>query len=207
MVRTRENASEFGTAARAGKLLRIAFQALVHSVADKRMVRRLTSKMLEVLQADSKSGRGLRKVFEGSVELLEGFEFNETGKLSITFCAPHAADINRATGELRISIPPFIPQNLVAAPETATHFKFNSAAAAVDFENGSFSVDTQSSPLLALNGMATDEIVFNSVRPANTTVPLFLLLGVTFFQEVNASMYPLKDSSFNALAIVKVSTS
>src|SRR6476646_10611033 len=53
--RTRENASEFGRAVTAAKLLRTAFQALVYANGDKLLARRLTSKMISVLQADARN--------------------------------------------------------------------------------------------------------------------------------------------------------
>jgi hypothetical protein len=40
---------------------------------------------------------------------------------------------------------------------------------------------------------------------ANSTQSLFLLLGIAFYQEVNGKNYSLKNGSFNALSIVKVS--
>ena len=43
----------------------------------------------------------------------------------------------------------------------------------------------------------------NAVTPASTH-PLFLVLGIEFYQEVNGQMYPLKNGAFNALALVKV---
>jgi len=39
---------------------------------------------------------------------------------------------------------------------------------------------------------------------ANSTHPLFLLLGIQFYQQVNGINYPLKNGSFNALKLVKV---
>jgi hypothetical protein len=36
-------------------------------------------------------------------------------------------------------------------------------------------------------------------------LPLFLVLGIEFYQEVNGEEYPLKNGSFNALSIVKAS--
>jgi len=43
----------------------------------------------------------------------------------------------------------------------------------------------------------------NAVTAASTH-PLFLALGIEFYQEVNGQMYPLKNGAFNALALVKV---
>jgi hypothetical protein len=44
----------------------------------------------------------------------------------------------------------------------------------------------------------------NTVTP-NSTKPLFLALGIEFFQEVNGQMYPLKNGAYNPLALVQVS--
>jgi hypothetical protein len=41
-----------------------------------------------------------------------------------------------------------------------------------------------------------------AVTPA-TVNPLFLVVGIEFFQEVNGQMYPLKNGAFNPLAIIK----
>ena len=43
----------------------------------------------------------------------------------------------------------------------------------------------------------------NAVTP-NSTKPLFLALGVEFYQEVNGQMYPLKNGAYNPLALVQV---
>jgi hypothetical protein len=60
--RTRENGAEFGAAGKAGKLLRTAFRNILQNSADNRMVGRLTSEMVKVIQADLTSVRGLRNV-------------------------------------------------------------------------------------------------------------------------------------------------
>jgi hypothetical protein len=39
---------------------------------------------------------------------------------------------------------------------------------------------------------------------ANSTKPLFLSLGLEFFQEMNGDKYALKDGSVNCHTIVKV---
>ena len=63
--RTRENGAEFGAAGKAGKLLRTAFRNILQNSADNRMVGRLTSEMVKVIQADLTSVRGLRNVLDG----------------------------------------------------------------------------------------------------------------------------------------------
>jgi len=203
--RTRENGEEFGRAGKAGKLLRNAIRAMLQNASDSRMVSRLTQKMVEVIQEDTTNPRGLRNVIDGEAELLEGFEFNISGKLGTTLYAPFTATIDRVTGTLTASIPAFVPINMIAAPGGTTHFKIVSAGAEVDFENETFIMDNQATAVLPWDATATAVINLANAVTANSTHPLFLALGIEFYQEVNGQMYPLKNGAYNALALVKVS--
>lgn len=40
----------------------------------------------------------------------------------------------------------------------------------------------------------------------NLTSPIFMAVGVSFFQGVNGEKYPLKNGSYNAVKIAKVDT-
>ena len=203
--RTRENGEEFGRAGKAGKLLRNAIRAMLQNAADSRMVSRLTQKMVEVIQEDTTNARGLRNVIDGEAELLEGFEFNISGKLGTTLYAPFSAIIDRVAGTLTANIPAFVPINMLAAPGGSTHFKIVSAGAEIDFENETFVMDNQATAVLPWDATATAVINLANTVTANSTKPLFLALGIEFYQEVNGQMYPLKNGAYNALALVKVS--
>jgi hypothetical protein len=202
--RTRENGEEFGRAGKAGKLLRTAIRAMLQNASDSRMVSRLTAEMVKVIQEDTTNTRGLRNVIDGEAELLEGFEFNISGKLGTTLYAPFTATIDRVAGTLTASIPPFVPLNMLAAPGGSTHFKIVSAGAEIDFENETFVMDSQTTAVLPWDATATAAINLVNTVTANSTHPLFLALGIEFYQEVNGQMYPLKNGAFNALALVKV---
>ena len=202
--RTRENGAEFGAAGKAGKILRNAIRALLQNASDSRMVSRLTQEMVKVIQEDATNARGLRNVIDGEAELLEGFEFNKNGKLGTTLYAPYTGTIDRVAGTLTASIPAFVPLNMIAAPGGTTHFKIVSAGAEIDFELETFIMDSQATAVLPWDGAPTAVInLANAVTPASTH-PLFLVLGIEFYQEVNGAMYPLKNGAFNALALVKV---
>jgi hypothetical protein len=203
--RTRENGAEFGKAGKAGKLLRNAVRSLSQNASDSKMVSRLTKQMMAVIKADRVNPRGLRNVIDGEAELLQDFEFNIHGKLSTTLYAPYSTSIDRVTGALSVEIPAFVPLNMVAAPEGATHFKINTAGAEVDFEGNRFTVEIQSTNELPLDNVLTDAISLSASVTANSTHPLFLILGIEFFQEVNDSMYPLKNGAFNSLSLAEVS--
>lgn len=205
--RTRENGAEFGRAGKAGKVLRTAIRAMLQNASDSKMVSRLTTEMVKVIQADATNPRGQRNVIDGEAELLEGFEFNINGKLGTTLYAPFTASINRTTGALDISIPAYVPLNMIAAPGGATHFKIVSAGAEIDFENETFVVDESASAVLAWDTTATSALSLSNSVTANSTKPLFLVLGIEFYQDVNGTKYPLKNGAYNALALVKVSGS
>ncbi|OPZ16571.1 MAG: hypothetical protein BWZ05_01845 [Bacteroidetes bacterium ADurb.BinA245] len=202
--RTRENGAEFGRAGKAGKVLRNAIRALLQNASDSRMVSRLTTEMVRVIQEDVTNTRGLRNVIDGEAELLAGFEFNISGKLGTTLYAPFTATVDRAAGTLVANIPAFVPLNMVAAPGGTTHFKIVSAGAEVDFENESFVADSQATAILPWDANPTAVINLNNAVTANSTHPLFLMLGIEFYQQVNGQMYPLKNGAYNALAIADV---
>ena len=203
--RTRENGSEFGRAGKAGKILRTALRSVLINSADGRMVSRLTQQMIKVIQADVTSDRGLRNVIDGEAELLAGFEFNIGGKLGTSLFAPFVANIDRATGEIAVTVPSFIPANMIAAPSGTTHYKIISAGAEIDFEAETFVVENSETAILPWDSAPSVVIDHtNMVTPASTK-PLFLALGVEFYQNVNGQMYPLKNGAYNPLALVQVS--
>jgi hypothetical protein len=203
--RTRENGAEFGRAGKAGKTLRTALRTLLINSADSRMVSRLTQAMVKVIQADLTNERGLRNVIDGEAELLSGFDFNITGKLGTTLFAPFTGAIDRAEGEISVRLVSFVPVNMIAAPIGTTHFKIISAGAEINFEAETFVVGSSETAILRWDSTPTAAIIQLNVVTPNSVSPLFLALGVEFYQEVNGQMYPLKNGAYNPLALVQVS--
>lgn len=203
--RTRENGAEFGRAGKAGKTLRTALRPLLIHSSDSKMVSRLTQQMVKVIQADLTSARGLRNVIDGEAELLSGFDFNIRGKLGTVLFAPFETGIDRATGDMTISLASFIPINMIAAPAGTTHYQIISAGAEIDFEAESYVVSNSETALMPWDAIATAAINHsNSVTPASTK-PLFLAMGIAFYQEVNGQMYSLKNGASNPLTLVQIS--
>jgi hypothetical protein len=203
--RTRENGSEFGRAGKAGKVLRLAYRPLLLNASDSRMVSRLTQSMMKVIQADAVSDRGLRNVIDGETELLTGFEFNINGKLSNSLFVPFTATIDRVSGELSVAVAPFVPLQMIAAPSGTTHFKVVSGGAEIDFEAGTYVVASSETAILPWDVTPTTAISQVNAVTVASTKPLFLVLGIEFYQQVNGQMYPLKNGAFNPLSLVAVS--
>jgi hypothetical protein len=203
--RTRENNAEFARAGKASKLLSNSVRAFTQNASDSKMISRLIKAMMTVIQADATNARGLRNVINGEAELLNGFEFNDNGKLSATLYAPFTATIDRVAGTLTVAIPAFVPLNMITAPPGATHFKINSAGVEIDFEGNVYVVNTNSSTDLPWDNVLTGALSLVNTVTANSTHPLFLLAGIEFSQQVNGTRYPLKNGAFNALSLVKIS--
>jgi hypothetical protein len=203
--RTRENGAEFTRAGKAGKLLRNAVHGLLQNAKDNRVASRLTKEMMKVIKADASSPRGLRNVIDGEAEMLEGFEFNVKAKLGATLYVPYTTVIDRVTGTLTVSIPSFVPADKIIAPAGTTHFRIVSTGAEVDFEKENFITDSKDSGVIAWDSMATAVINLANAVSVNSTHPLFLVMGIQFYQQVAGINNPLKNGAFNALSVVKVS--
>ncbi len=202
--RTRENGAEFGRAGSATRILRTAFRPLLLKTSDGRVTSRLTKEMMKVVKADQVNARGERNVLDGELELLQGFEFNINGRLGATMYAPYDATIDRATGAAAVNIPDFIPQNAIAYPQGATHVKFVSAGAEINFEEDSFNLVTSESAEIVIGPQNEAAVNLANALPAGSVSPLFLAFGIEFYQEVNGVFYPLKNGAYNALSLVTV---
>lgn len=205
--RTRENGAEFGRAGKAGKLLRDALRGFIKNGSDCRMTSRLTGEMMRVVKADATSTRGQRNVLDGELELLEGFEFNSNAKLGSNYYKKVTPTIDRAEGKATVDFGLVSPTSDFGAPEGATHVRLVSGTAAVDFEAGIFEVGMAHPFQLGLTPGTPDEKVLSlsSTFTKAEAKPLFLVLGVEYYQEVNGEYYPLKNGQYNSVTLVKVS--
>jgi hypothetical protein len=93
---------------------------------------------------------------------------------------------------------------MIAAPAGTTHFKLISGGAEIDFDQGLFVTAYNDSTVLSYGPQETASLVLNNAVTAASTLPLFVVLGIEFFQEVNGEMYTLKNSTHNALCLVAV---
>jgi len=204
-IRTRENQEEFGTAGKAGKLLRLTFNSLVQKVQDTRMISRMHKEFMKVIQADTVSVRGKRNVTLGDPALLKGFEFNANGPLNTTFKTPYEATLDRNSGVAKLTIPSFIPDEGIAYPAGATHFKISIAAAEIDFESKMFVTTSRSFDALEISHESIAPINLTSnLSPASSNV-LFMVVCIEFLQSLNGALYSLKNGAYNAMSIVAAS--
>lgn len=203
-ARTRENMAEFGDAGRSAKLLRNPFNNLLQQSSDNRMVSRLAGAMLKVVQSDATGKRGSRKAANGNLSLLEGFDFNNKGILGTTLISPYNITFTRASGDLAFDLPSLIPTQGIAAPQGATHYKLQLAAAPLDLTTTKNIAESSASSILPWDDVATTPLNLALSLPAAAALPVFVLLQVQFLVQVNADYYPLNNGAYNACAIVAI---
>lgn len=203
--RTRENNAEFGRAGKASAILRKAFRTVIARSKTSKLPALLTTEFMRVIKADETNPRGQRNVIDGEAELLQGFNFNINAPLNSTVYAPYTSAIDRAAGTLSISVPSFVPEQGIQAPAGSTHFKMVAMAAAINFEQEDYESNFQESAMLPWDATATTALNLNCTLTPGSAHPLFLVMGIQFYQFVNGTYYTLKDGGFNSLQVVKVS--
>ena len=203
-ARTRENGTEFGGAATAGKLQRYAFAPLVKTASDSLVTSRLTQVMTRIKNLDTESPRGERTVAIGidtdeGKALLTDFNYNNRAILKSVLNKPFTLDT--ATGI--ISIPGLVPMLNVTVPKGTTHVEFVSALGTVDFEAGKYATEYSNSVNVPYD-MTTSDVTLTPAALPTGKGPMFYLLHIAFFQQVNKIQYPLNNGGFNALSIIDV---
>jgi hypothetical protein len=202
--RTRENMAEFGTAAQAGKVIRTAFRPISSGIGDSNVIGRLQKQLMRAVKADPTNTRGARTAHNGVLGLLQGFNFNSGASLSSKLYVQPVTTIDRVTGAVAITVPPFAPGKMVSAPDGATHFQLLTGLAQIDFVTGNYNLSQARSEQIQVNSLTESEPELAVEFEPNTTDVLFLAFGIEFTQLVNGQQYPLNDAGFNALAILQV---
>lgn len=201
-ARVRENIACFRSATLAAKLVRQAFTPLF-ACADHQVSSRLTGRIVKVIQGDAKNPRDRRRVMDGDLSVLEGFGINRKSNLPSILDTSYSTSIDRPTGVMVIDIPSLIPENRLAFPSGATHYRLKSGAAAIDFVNNTYSVDFSESAVLPINEDTQAPLRLTHTLPPASRDPVFLVLGIAFLRMVNGTPHPVENAAYNAMAIVK----
>ena len=217
-VRTRENMTEFGGAAANAKALRLALISALPGMTDRNTCGRLT-KVFKEINLKGIGLRGQRNIaLSGNHNLLQNFEFNQKINFSSVFEAPFTAAVNTGRTQATITIPAFLPSNLMQIPDGATHFQLIAAMGVVS----DYSYNTTSKHYMptdpTLNSLSS--VVTGAVTAVNATTPVnfslvaalagtptmtstvtdVVCLGIQFFQQIGTVNYLLAQN--NCMMIV-----
>ncbi|SFU01981.1 hypothetical protein SAMN04489724_3352 [Algoriphagus locisalis] len=202
-ARTRENIREFTDNANSSKLLRDALRPVISKIGDTRLNLRITRAMMKVLKADLVNVRGDRKVREGDWNLMKDMEMNAASSLGSTLFFDISQSDTAAAFE--IGLPAYTPQDLIAIPEGATHYRITATGVGLDFEQGTRSlVSASTGSITVLNPALPQTLTVDKTQLSGTH--FVFVLSVEFIQQVNSVEYSLNNGAHNAAKILGVAT-
>lgn len=203
LARTRENASEFGTAASAAKLVRDSLRVAIQAASDKRMVSRLTKAMRAILALDTTNIRGQRQVLKANLASLLGFNFNLGAGIGQNLFFQYT--ITGSGSDVTLRIPHLDPNTDISAPVGATHYELVLGASSVDFQGKTYKQAAIAQPLgiLPLTSTAQTNVSQVATLPAAPAADdlVVAVLGVNYYQQLNGKYYPLNNNASNPLAV------
>lgn len=207
MVRTRENASEFGLAASAGKMLRESLRVQLSSASDSLLTGRITKAMRAIIGLDTTQPRGSRRPLAANGGVLSGLNFNIGASLGQSLQAPFSIAAQGAG--VTLSIPGLDPRIDVNAPQGATHYRILYAAVALDFAAMTYRIATVASPLGIQSLSAPAQVNITQVASFATATTadelVIAVVGMDYYQRLNGLDYPLNNNVTNPLAVVYTS--
>ncbi len=200
---TRLNGQEFGIGGKAANLFRSAWKTEIAKAADTRITSRITKAMVAILQTDTVSDYGYRKVENGIPTSLLGFDFNAKVSLDSVFEPQQTVSIDRATGQAVITLPAYTPEKDIAAPDGTTHYSIFAAVAPINFASDAVVTNRQSTGNLVYDNteVASGTLTLNFTP--NSPDPVFLLMGIEFMKIVNGKAYE-QSKGQNALQLIAV---
>ena len=203
----RQNNSEFGKTASAGKVLRDEMATVLRNIADFTIGSRLFSVMSEIVKSDPVGLRGQRSPMKGNQSLLNGFQFNAKSSLETTLLAKITSTIDRVTGQVVLDIPAMVPANKIFWPTGATHCKISSVAVAVDFETGARESAEGFTANIPFGRVEIPAVHLVTQLEANSTKVLLHAVGIEFINVTNGVEFLMKNKAFNSMGIVGVNPS
>lgn len=208
-IRSRENASEFGRAVRAAKLLRDALRPLLLHQTDSTLVNRLNSRMLRILKSDDLNRRGERVVRPGNTGMLKYFDFNCNAPLHETLLFRYSVAVDTSAGIVQLHIPACYPKQAIVSPREAMYLRFTAAVVRMDFTGVEEAhpyppLALQTTELLPLTGKLPELTLDLTIDGGIGSGPVIVLLGLSYFECFGSELYPLKSKEGSSLGIVEV---
>ncbi len=203
--RTKENNTEFGIAAKQGKVIREALNVL--KVGDKL----LTSRMLQVVRSgialDDTNERGKRILSNNEAKtVLIGFQLNNNA--SFQSVAPIKLDQRTTETETTFNIKNLIDEDVTLkdlySPVGTTHAAAYAIAATVDIAPEVLKVKnivvSKSDRITGNEPIVLAPLVYE----APTTEIIIIALAIKFYQQVNSKFYDLQNGAYDVAQILDI---
>lgn len=201
-ARVRENSSEFGHCAKAGKYFRLAIASSLLPLRIPYVHNHVVRLFQGILKWDTLHVRGQRTVRQGLLtpegkKALLDFEFNKTQKFSRYF--PFKMEVDFTVGSFTVL--DFCASTLIA-PKSTNQIQLQLHVLKLDFEHFTTPI-TQTSPvaLIDLNDSTSHDLVLSftpTLQDSNITIAV---LEVSFLQKVNEGFVPLKGGGLKIAGV------
>lgn len=201
--RTRENLTEFSTAASSVKFLKNAFREIEIKSNGGKLHNRLYSLAMKIVKSDTISVRGERKFELGDMTLMRGFEFSERARLeNILKVKP---SIQEDEASLTVVIPQLVPSKYLIFSEGSKFYRLSLIRAAVDFVQQTYYTEITATEPLPIDNLPAPTVSLSLPKPGVVGEKYFYALAVEFFLDVNGSQYDMNDLSQNPAVILATS--
>jgi hypothetical protein len=197
--------AEFGGASEANRIFRVGIAAL-HPMMESYYSGYLNSITIKVIHLGT-GPRGEREIlFTLNQGYYEFTQLNRALPFNTIFNGSHTMSSNVARNQATLFVPSFTPAININPPIGATHFQF--ICAAVAMSDWQFTAGTGYNPknpaangqaivtngtILPLNAVAANQTLVAAIptSPSMTNATMFTVIGIQFYQLINAIFYPL----------------
>jgi hypothetical protein len=202
---SRRASTAFKRAAEASGLLRRAMGLKALKCAETRMAGRLCGRMMQVVKTDRTDELMDQKLVErGNLELLRGFAWHRDKPVMSVLAVNFRVEMEKATGELRVVLPEFVPSEALGVGNSITHFEIICSGALLDFERGKYEGDYVSSGVLPMGGDAIGEMTLSCKVTAGSALPAVLGMGVVCYQEFGGEMVRMVEGGvFEVVGVLR----
>jgi hypothetical protein len=159
--------------------------------------------MHKIAKSDVMSEYGFRCANAGDVSLLEGFDYNHLLGFDGALPVKPTHSMDATTGTLHLHVPACTVEYKTEFPETATHFRIVSCAAALDFNRQCFVNDVSESDYLPLDEKlpAIDLSHAITVTPGQVMVHT---IGIVFYTVSEGKMERLRGGALKIVQVARV---
>jgi hypothetical protein len=199
--KTRLLAKEFAQMAAHAKLIRTAFCT---GTTIKGNAHRLHGLLNRILQEDESNICGNRKLLNGNLELLEGFNLNEKCAFQEACKMEWDMGFRPSSKQIVLTIPSFVPEYFILPPQGVSHCRIYMTTAVFDLDQNSYTTETGRTTLIPIKRIhfkATELVT--SFTPGEGLLAI-TVLGISWYTTSTASAKLLPSSIPGPLAIMSV---
>lgn len=196
---SRKSGAEFGTGSTGCVLLKMAFGPLLLRALTINLHNRLAERLRKIIRTGPVAKKGGRRIFDGDINLLKGFEFNREvnfGRLGYMVISSKVT----AT-EVKVSIRPFAWAGTIQPPDHAQSVKIGLCCVFADFDKGSFSA-VRANDLQLKREKDFQGGRFKIAVPEGEELAVLLMMNIFFEGDFDCNAYVIENKQYQAGVIL-----